>query len=160
MHFTLIIVALLTGLLTGQLSAQQSSGKSPVCRIELRKPDTLHSGRTDTLAYFIAIEAGWHINSHQPEGDFAIATELKVDLKPAWLNGDLVYPTAIQVEFPYSDGPVAVYQDSIFVQIPVKVPADAPRMVIINGTLTYQACNDQVCLPPRRISFADSLQIR
>src|SRR5258707_8636703 len=89
------------------------------------------------------IESGWHINSNKPLDDFVIRTVLSFD------GTDLVsaeYPEHTVRSFKFSgDQKLAVYEGTIRIGFTAKLKSNAP----IKGKLHYQACNDNVCLPPR-----------
>ena len=89
-----------------------------------------------------AIEKGWHIQSAHPLDNFSIPTTLTVD---GLIQAD--YPQHKVESFTFSGGSkVAVYDGTIEIPFTAKIPAGAKS---IKATLHYQACNDQVCLPPR-----------
>lgn len=90
------------------------------------------------------IKEGWHINSAKPLDDFAIPTVLQIE------NAELVsaqYPQHELRSFAFSGGkPIAVYQGTIQIPFTAKLPAGATKL---DAALRYQACNDNVCLPPK-----------
>jgi thiol:disulfide interchange protein DsbD len=90
------------------------------------------------------ITDGWHINSAKPLESYAIATVLSFD------GADLVsaeYPAHVLHAFAFSAGTkLAVYEGTIQIPFVAKLKGDAKS---ITAKLHYQACNDNVCLPPR-----------
>src|SRR3954447_21669250 len=94
------------------------------------------------------IESGWHINSNKPLDDFVIPTKLSFD------GTDLVsaeYPAHTVRSFTFSgDQKLAVFEGTV--QIPFT--AQLKTGDTIHGKLHYQACNDNVCLPPRDADVA------
>ena len=89
------------------------------------------------------IENGWHINSNKPLDDFVIPTKLIFD------GTELVsaeYPPHTVRTFTFSGGQkLAVYEGTIQIPFTAKLQTGDT----IKGKLHYQACNDNVCLPPR-----------
>lgn len=107
------------------------------------------AGESARLAAVIDIESTWHINSSQPLDELAIATELKVILPESWKPARISYPEPQQVKFPYTDGPIPVYDGRTIVFADLEIPADTPPgTATIELSLLYQACDDSQCLPP------------
>ncbi len=106
--------------------------------IQQRDGDAVHGVVTAT------VESGWHINSNKPLDDFVIPTKLNLD------NAALVsaeYPPHTVRAFTFSGGQkLAVFEGTI--RIPFAATLK-PGATSIEGKLHYQACNDNVCLPPR-----------
>lgn len=92
------------------------------------------------------IESGWHINANKTLDDFVIKSEIRLDPTTA----DLVsadYPASTVRTFTFSGGQkLAVYEGTINIPFAAKLKAGVTS---IKGQLHYQACNDNVCLPPR-----------
>ena len=108
--------------------------------VNARTGDEVHGVVTAT------IESGWHINSNKPLDDFVIPSALVLDGTTA----DLVsaeYPPHTVRGFTFSGGQkLAVYEGTIRIPFTGKLKSGATS---IKGKLHYQACNDNVCLPPR-----------
>jgi thiol:disulfide interchange protein DsbD len=108
--------------------------------VNARTGDEVHGVVTAT------IESGWHINANKPLEDFVIKSEIKLDETTA----DLIsakYPEATVRTFTFSGGQkLAVYEGTIRIPFTAKLKGGATS---IKGKLHYQACNDNVCLPPR-----------
>ncbi|HUP49264.1 MAG TPA: cytochrome c biogenesis protein CcdA [Thermoanaerobaculia bacterium] len=91
------------------------------------------------------IAEGWHINSARPLDEWAIPTELTLDPATATMTG-AAYPQHKMEAFSFSgDSEIAVYDGTI--RIPFTATL-APGSGTIRASLRYQACNDNVCLPP------------
>jgi hypothetical protein len=85
----------------------------------------------------------FHINAHEPTGEL-IATRLAV-------SGDddvatIDYPPGEQRRFAFSQAPLRVYAESV--EFAVRFKSDMSGRPPIELALTYQACNDDACLPP------------
>lgn len=91
------------------------------------------------------IASGWHINSATPLDEFAIPTALSLEDAAAELTG-ASYPAHGLRAFSFSGGKqIAVYEGVIRIPFKAKLKGTPP---VIKATLRYQACNDNVCLPP------------
>lgn len=92
------------------------------------------------------IESGWHINSNKPLDEFVIPSALLLDGATAALTS-AEYPAHTVRAFTFSGGQkLAVYEGTIRIPFAAKLKSGATS---IKGKLHYQACNDNVCLPPR-----------
>ncbi|NOX16949.1 MAG: thioredoxin fold domain-containing protein [Chlorobi bacterium] len=98
------------------------------------------------------IDEGWHINSHTPKDEFLIPTVLELGKNESFTLTNVVYPKHKEVNFSFSDKPVAVYEREFKIGGLVKIADDAPlgedSIVVI---LNYQACNDASCMAPNDV---------
>ncbi|MFN2240578.1 MAG: protein-disulfide reductase DsbD domain-containing protein, partial [Thermoanaerobaculia bacterium] len=86
-------------------------------------------------------------NSATPKDDFSIPTVVKLD-SPGVRFGELVYPPHVERAFAFAGGELlAVYEGTL--QIPFQGTRTTDGAIAIDATVSYQACNDRVCLPPR-----------
>jgi len=93
------------------------------------------------------IEPGWHINSNKPLDEYLIPTEFTLAGRHTLLK--VSYPPHVERTFSFSPDPVAVYEGT------VRFPFEAKRSAGPSGLeakLSYQACNDSVCLPPSSVA--------
>ncbi len=98
----------------------------------------------------VTIAPGWHINSWAPEDEFAIPTVLELESSGIDI-GDIEYPPHVERPFSFAGGELlAVYEKEV--QIPFEGVRSLAGAVTLVARLTYQACNDRVCLPPREVS--------
>ncbi len=107
------------------------------------------AGETARVAAVVEIEDGWHINSWQPLDDLVVATELDAivpaDCQPAQIS----YPDPHQKKFPYTDGPIPVYDGRTIFFADLEIPAGTGLgSVTVDFSLRYQSCDDSQCLPP------------
>ena len=90
------------------------------------------------------IVEGWHINSYKPLDEYLIPTALVLE-EGAELAAANYPPHKLQA-FGFSGGKeIAVYEGTIQIPFSAKLKSGATK---IKAKLTYQACNDSVCLPP------------
>lgn len=104
------------------------------------------------FALKINIEDTWHINSHKPNEDFLIASEITAELSNNFKLLTVAYPTPHEYNFGFSDVPVSVFEGEIFIGGIISVDANTPLgNYEIPIEFTYQACNDVTCLPPNSV---------
>lgn len=122
--------------------------------VRVAGPPAIHAapGATVEVAIPFEVMAGWHINAHRPNEDFLIPTGITIGTQGGLTPGAARYPAARQVTLSFSDTPLAVYEGRTTIVVPITVAADAaPGERALTGTLRFQACNDQVCLPPMTV---------
>jgi hypothetical protein len=102
------------------------------------------------LAVVLKIRPGFHINARKPAAEYLIPTDLRPNLPAGFKStGEIAYPQGELKTFAFSKTPLNVYQDKIILRIPLTAQPDAPLgPQHIPLKLHYQACNNEVCLPP------------
>ncbi len=114
--------------------------------------DKIHSGSEMKIAVKTTVEDTWHINSNKPNDEFLIPTELEIKSDNNFELKTVSYPKHKEMDFGFSDKPVAVYEHEFFIGAVISVPADlAPGSYSLNVVLQYQACNDASCMPPSSV---------
>lgn len=98
----------------------------------------------DAIVVTITIDDKFHINANPASFDFLIPTSLEFkDIKPA----NIEYPKSTRFTAKFAPEGLDVYQGSV--AITARFPKDSLKGIrAIQGTLTAQACTDQICLPP------------
>lgn len=147
----LIAIILLTTTVFAQVGF--GGGNKDLVKIEVHKSfDNVHRDSEFKFAVKADIEETWHINSHQPNEDFLIATKVELAGDVGFQLADIKYPEAKDLEFGFSDNPVSVYEGGIIIGGIVKVAAGMELGEYnLPVKLTYQACNDATCLPPKSV---------
>jgi thiol:disulfide interchange protein len=106
-------------------------------------------GAPARVAALVTIEHGWHVNSHKPTFEYLIPTVFNLEMPAGWPQGTVRYPAAKMKTFSFEPHPLAVYDGDVVVVASFQVPKEAkPGSYPLQGSLRYQACNDQQCLPP------------
>lgn len=108
------------------------------------------AGDAAQLAVRLVIENGWHTNSNQPTYDYLIPTEVDLELPPEWpAAAELRYPAGEMKTFSFAPTAISVYEGEIFVRAALPTPAGAaPGTYPVRAHVTYQACDDKMCLAP------------
>lgn len=89
----------------------------------------------------ITLRPGWHINSHNPNEQALIATELSIDGQKI---SDQYYPKPVERRLGFSNKPLSLFEEDIEVSFEP------------NGSwlkVKLQACSDKVCLLPESYKF-------
>jgi uncharacterized protein len=102
------------------------------------------AGDDDELVVKVEIDPGFHVNANPASLPYLIPTTLNVTSQTP-LRVD--YPASISFKPKFADQAIDVYEGSI--QIVSKFPRGAlSSNAHVFGTLTAQACTDEICLPP------------
>lgn len=104
------------------------------------------------LTFHVRLDTGWHLFSQQPGDEMVIPTSFTFTPSKHYQRQDKVRESGtLKVEkLEISDQPLRYYVSfADFVQIIKRTGA----LREITGELTYQLCNDRLCLPPRTVPF-------
>jgi cytochrome c biogenesis DsbD-like protein len=147
-----VVATLLLIIVAALPSAQPQipSGREVVAPSAFVSLDPVARGSSFQLAVVLKIRPGFHINARKPSSEYLIPTDLRASLpagfKPA---GEISYPKGELRTFAFSKTPLNVYQDQVVLRVPLTAQPDAPLGAQhIPLKLRYQACNNEVCLPP------------
>lgn len=116
------------------------------------EPVHITAGGTANATVRLVIAPSWHINANPPFPDYMIPTELSLDSSVGVTSGEPTYPPPHMVRLSFDDSDLFVYDGTAEIVLPLVASAQA-----VNGThtlraeLRFQACNDQVCLPPATV---------
>ena len=132
-----------------RVSAQVPSPKDVVAPTAVASYDPVARGKEFEVAVVMKIREGFHVNARKKSADYLIATDLKTDGATGFKIGDVTYPEGELHTFSFSKTPLNVYEGTVILKVPVTVAADAPTGAQhIPLKLRYQACSNEVCLPP------------
>jgi len=112
----------------------------------------LQPGQNAALAVVVDIQPGLHIQSHEPLDEAskpnAFTVQMKPDARIEFLQP--IYPEPKIEDFP-ALGRLSVYTGRVIVYVPIRVKADAAAgEVVLQGTVSWQACSDKVCFAPQK----------
>ena len=150
-------------LLTTQIAVPQvPSGRDVVAFATYASAEPAARGVPFQLAVSMTIRPGFHINAREKSADYLIATDLKVaDLPAGFTAGDVVYPKGTLHTFTFSkDKPLNVYEGTALLRLPLTASAAAPLgPQHLTLKVRYQACSNEVCLPPVTVPVDASVTI-
>ncbi len=112
-------------------------------------------GDSYPLAVEVRISSPYHINAREPSEDYLIPTDLVLQASGGITFGKLEYPSAKIKKFEFSDTPLAVYENTIYIFTNISISPEADvTEVNLKGVLGYQACDDQTCMAPEEFVFS------
>ena len=103
----------------------------------------------DEVVADLTIKPGWHINANPASFEFLIPTSISFDgVTPQSVR----YPVATPFSVSFTPTVIAVYQGKVSV-VAKFVKGVLPKKTL-RATLSTQACDETVCLPPAKIPFS------
>ncbi|HTM57802.1 MAG TPA: cytochrome c biogenesis protein CcdA [Candidatus Udaeobacter sp.] len=109
--------------------------------------------RTDVVVTLVILDH-WHINAHPAASENAIPTDVTIEGSPGIEVQATAYPAPHVVKLPIDDQPLKVWDGRAEIHVPLQVSkSSALGAHTLKGTVRFQACNDQVCLPPASLAF-------
>ncbi|MCI0707517.1 MAG: thioredoxin family protein [Ignavibacteriae bacterium] len=163
MKRTLTAVAVLLTVIGLKTSYAQFGGSGTASKIQLETKlsvDKAAPGSTIKAAVVMTIAEGWHTNSHTPSEENLIGTALELKPVEGVILSDLQYPHGEDLKFAFSETPLNVYEGTVPIFLSLKLSDKVePSEVTLAGTLTVQACDNNVCLAPSKIPILLTLPI-
>jgi hypothetical protein len=106
-------------------------------------------GSSADLSIPISIQPGYHVNANPATFDYLIATEVTVDKSEGLVFGKPVYPASEKKKFQFADQPLAVYEGSLQIKLPVQAATNSAKGKRSVGLhVRVQACDEEKCFPP------------
>ncbi len=129
---------------------QIPSGREVVSPSAYVSLEPVARGSSFQLAVVLKIRPGFHINARKPSADYLIPTDLRANLPAGFKSaGEISYPKGELRTFAFTKTPLNVYEDKVILRVPLSAQSDAPLGAQhVPLKLRYQACNNEVCLPP------------
>lgn len=117
-------------------------------------------GSSAKATIVLNIPSELHVNSNSPESKYAIPTTVKLSANNVRLSS-VSYPKGKTKKFGFSDVPVNVYEGKVEFSFNVAVPSNFKGDSIeVKASVRFQACNDEVCFPPRTREVIMTAKIR
>jgi thioredoxin:protein disulfide reductase len=138
--------------------AQLGGGASPPraeSLIHVSAPTVrIPSGGSDIAPIAITVESGWHVNANPPSPDYMIPTEVTIEASGGVSAAKGEYPAAVPLKVGFEATPISTYGGTFTVRLPVMVARGAAAGArTMKGTVSFQACSDQLCLTPASVPF-------
>jgi DsbC/DsbD-like thiol-disulfide interchange protein len=116
--------------------------------------DGVRPGEMVKAAVILTVRPGYHINNNAPNDEFLFATTLTFDDNPNLEVVETYYPAGHRGRFAYSQTELIVYEGEAVLGAVIKAKAGIPAGPLkLKATLSYQACDNTSCMPPKDLSF-------
>lgn len=117
-------------------------------------------GRRFEIAAVAQVAEGYHVQANKVLEDYLIPLTVTAELPAGFRLLNTAYPKAQLKKFPFAAEPMAVYEGRFTVRMMLEAEAGAPTGTVkIPLTLRFQACNDQLCLPPARLPLSAEFEV-
>jgi hypothetical protein len=144
----------MAALLAGGQADSMSRSVVKGAAVEYMYPEqvTVAAGKASEVALHFRIAEGMHINSHMPKDEYLIPTTLSIpDGAGVRLEG-ASYPAGKDFTLPLDpQNKLSVYTDEFVIQ--ARIVAAAGNH-LVEAKLHFQACDKNVCMPPKTIPVA------
>jgi Disulphide bond corrector protein DsbC len=133
-------------------SASRSILKGAAVEYMYPEQVTVAAGKASDVALHFRIGQGLHINSHTPKDDFLIPTTFSIPDGAGVRLEKADYPTGTEFALPADpQSKLNVYTGEFVIQ--ARIVAAAGNH-LVEGKLHFQACDKEVCMPPKTIPVA------
>jgi Thiol:disulfide interchange protein DsbD, N-terminal len=122
--------------------------------------DAVRPGETFKAAIILKVQSGYHINDNAPLDEFMIPTALVIAENPDFEVLEISYPKGRRARFAYSEAELVVYEGEVVLgALPRAKDGLAAGPRTLKGALSYQACNNESCLPPKELTFEAAVPV-
>lgn len=120
----------------------------------------VEAGKTAQAEVKLKIKEGYHINANPPS-QYQIATQLTLEQSDGITAGQPRYPPSLTRKFSFSEQALAVYEREANISLPLSAQAGAAKGErSIPARLRFQACDDQVCYPPKNLQVSIPVTVK
>jgi DsbC/DsbD-like thiol-disulfide interchange protein len=122
--------------------------------------DKAQRGKAIQAAVVIDIPDGYHVNSNQPLGKYAIPTQLKIEAPNGIRVTPVMYPRSTVKTFKFSSEKLAVYEGRTVLRFVLIVPASFKGdSADLHAKLRFQSCTNEVCFAPETRDLPMSIKV-
>ena len=112
------------------------------------------AGGSATALVRLQVKDGWHINANPVANENAIPTEIEIAAAHGVSLTGVRYPEPKIQKFSFDPEPLLVFDGATEVPVTLRAaPGAAPGSFKLSGKVLFQACNDNICLPPTSLPF-------
>jgi len=123
--------------------------------VMIKQPEKIHvaKGKSTTMHLEVKVAAGYHVQAN-PAGKFLIPIKLIINSNKNWSVGSPNYPQAKLFRMKGSKEDIPVFDGDFVISVPLKTTSITPfGDHNLEGTLTYQACNEVTCFFKESLKF-------
>ena len=111
----------------------------------------LHANQPQSVILNFRIRDGLHINAHKPRSPYLIPTSLTLDPPAGMHIAHIKYPQATEYHFSFAPkDALLVYTGEMPIEVHIQAKAGTYS---VPGKLRYQACDNQMCNPPKTLLY-------
>jgi hypothetical protein len=135
------------------LTAGLAAPPDPVSwKVQSAPAQPVKPGVSFSVKLLAAIQPGWHVYSMRPIDDGPIPTRVWLaEGQPFQLSGPVKAQDPASVEDPTLQKEVELYEGDAWFDLPVKASSSAAGPQKMSISVSYQSCNNKMCLPPKTV---------
>ena len=130
-------------------------------RVTVGQPAKIAGKRNDAVQTKIPVSIldGYHVNSNAPSDEYLIPLKVSWTSLGALEGGQVTFPKAEKITV--GDQSLSVFTGKIDLGVNFKISAKAPGGPgVAAGKLSYQACNNKMCFPPKSVEISVPYQVQ
>ncbi|MFK7960500.1 MAG: cytochrome c biogenesis protein CcdA [Phycisphaerales bacterium] len=149
----------------GGLGGFGGGDDGPKVTISMTDPDPIPAGGEGFVEVTLDMLKHWHVQAGEGSGeesDGFVSTNVVLSLPEGFTAGTPVWPPAKQYVLgaPGAELRFRGYEGTLKVLVPVTAPAEAAgETVPFSASVTFQACDDSICLPPDTQSLSGTIAV-
>jgi DsbC/DsbD-like thiol-disulfide interchange protein len=149
----MLALALIAFAIIGVCHAHAADSKPQQVTVDAVQPVVAVKGKPAKAQIHLRVNSGFHINSNKPTSDLLIPTVVEFAPNPNIKVGKIEYPAGQDFKIPIApDEKLSVYAGDVSIVAPLIVARTTPPgNYNLKATLTYQACSDNACFPPKKV---------
>ncbi len=122
--------------------------------------DSVRAGETARIVITGALKEGWHAYSivPVPEGPFPTAITLEENAQVSKAGEAEEDPPHKEFDKNF-DKEVGFFSEKAVYYLPIKIAASVKGQIEVKASIRFQACNDQVCNPPKTVDLPLTIQV-
>lgn len=149
-----LLIALLSGTIFAIAAADEITVRAFVSH------ERFTPGQTFQVAVVLDIPKPYHVNANPASLPELVPTQVTFESTPGIRWGATRYPSGRPSTVVWANRPVMLYEQRAIILVEGNVAATAPMgPVQLRGTVTYQACDDNLCFAPQRVPIVLSTEI-
>ena len=135
-------------------------GKEHVAVTAKLSQDAVTAGGEMRGALLVTVGSGWHINSASPVDENLVGTAASFSPAGGLAVSGVRYPGGIAKKFAFSNEPLSVYEGTVVILFTITAAAAlAPGDHMLPVDVSYQACNNDICLAPSSLRVAIPVRV-
>jgi DsbC/DsbD-like thiol-disulfide interchange protein len=139
---------------------EHQQGKENVSITAKLSQEGVRGGSYFRAALLVTVGKGWHINSASPSDENLIATSVVFSPPPGLGVTGVEYPRGVARRFAFSDRPLDVYEGTVVIMLKISAASEMkPGAYALPVDISYQACNNDVCLAPATTKIVIPVQV-
>lgn len=124
----------------------------------LSVPATAKAGKTFWITVKMKIQPGYHVYSPASQSKYIITTAVKLKGPAGFKLGKPTFPVGKTVDL--AGEKIVELEGDVAIKVPVTAPAGTAGKKTLAVAVSYQVCNDRVCLPAATDTLKGSVTIK